>query len=163
MKKLPIYVKYKPSETQERAYAIGCVLGCDYRKLEEWIYSGVAGVPDVDDAFKERLVADDRLAVFFKAGRAGREIPVWAWGWRWGDLPESGKSRNWADDRNEPGVSCIHVEGDDWESSSSTFEMFNKKGRTKVYCAGWTVMHARGSDSEPLLAGAIRIAKPKGA
>jgi hypothetical protein len=132
---------------QIAAYETGKLVGRSVERLTEWIYSGQV---------TDEMVEDPSLAVFFEAGRAGKAMPVWATGWRWGALPASGVSHNFADNRDEAGVSCMAVDGVDWDPNGNTFEMFNA-GRKKVILSGWTVRHARGSDGEPLLAGAAEV------
>lgn len=93
---------------------------------------------------------------FFMAGGAGNPLPSWETGWRYGQLPEGGRSRNFRDDRFEPGVSLAHLDGVG-DTSDGTYRLFNNGGK-KVEVAGWLII-PKGSDGEPILVGAIDISQ----
>ncbi len=114
------------------------------------------GVLDEDrrllDAFLDR---GDAVFTFLAAGLSREHQPFWTWGWRLGTLPASGRSWNYRDKQWEPGVSMMRVEGA-YTPFPVIFAAFNAAGRSRIYAAGWLVMHRRGSDGEPLLAEPVR-------
>ena len=100
---------------------------------------------------------DDVLGLFWRAGWRGEPVPRWVEAERYGGLPSSGRSRNYADSRTEAGVSVARVldpDADDgyrWAMGS-----WGAADRPTVRVAGW-LHHRRGSDGEPLLVGAITL------
>jgi len=103
------------------------------------------------------MSCDDMLALshaalaFLNAGMRGADMPRWVTGWRYGEVPEGGRSRNFRDNRYEDGVSMAYVDGLG-DTSDGTYRIFNGHGR-KVAVGGWLIA-ARGSDGEPLVVGA---------
>lgn len=88
----------------------------------------------------------------FEMGREGAEPPRWVMAERIGKLPTEGRSKNFAEDRMERGVSVLRIVGEP-QSDVGTYEMFNPG--EKRYIAGWLV--GLGSDGEPLLADAVDL------
>lgn len=88
----------------------------------------------------------------FTAGREGGMTPEWVIAERIGPPPKGGRSKNFADDRMERGVSVLRVVGKD-KKDVGTFEMFNDGQR--FYVAGWEI--GKGSDGEPLLVDVISM------
>jgi hypothetical protein len=88
----------------------------------------------------------------FEMGREGAEPPRWVMAERIGKLPTEGRSKNFAEDRMERGVSVLRIVGEP-QSDAGTYEMFNPG--EKRYVAGWLV--GLGSDGEPLLADAVDL------
>jgi hypothetical protein len=112
--------------------------------------------------YDHRLVEFGDLAVFLNAGIAGADMPIWTYGWRYGDLPESGRSYNYRDQFAEYGVSMMSVVGSE-SMPDGTFALFNARGRKRVWAMGWLVTHRKGSDGEAMLVDAVRIKRPVGA
>jgi hypothetical protein len=88
----------------------------------------------------------------FEAGVLGHPCPQWVTGWRYGTIPASGHSRNWRDDRWEPGVSIMALDTDTMPQTDGTFALFNAD-RPRVRIGGWLI-GLRGSDGERLVVGA---------
>jgi hypothetical protein len=88
----------------------------------------------------------------FEMGREGAEPPRWVMAERIGKLPTEGRSKNFAEDRMERGVSVLRIVGEP-QSDVGTYEMFNPG--EKRYVAGWLV--GLGSDGEPLLADTVDL------
>ena len=88
----------------------------------------------------------------FEMGREGAEPPRWVMAERIGKLPTEGRSKNFAEDKMERGVSALRIVGEP-QSDVGTYEMFNPG--EKRYIAGWLV--GLGSDGEPLLADAVDL------
>ena len=88
----------------------------------------------------------------FEMGREGAEPPRWVMAERIGKLPIEGRSKNFAEDKMERGVSALRIVGEP-QSDVGTYEMFNPG--EKRYIAGWLV--GMGSDGEPLLADAVDL------
>ncbi len=93
----------------------------------------------------------------FEMGREGAEPPRWVMAERIGKLPTEGRSKNFAEDKMERGVSALRIVGEP-QSDVGTYEMFNPG--EKRYIAGWLV--GLGSDGEPLLADAIDLGPVSG-
>jgi len=93
----------------------------------------------------------------FEMGREGAEPPRWVMAERIGKLPTEGRSKNFAEDRMERGVSVLRIVGEP-QSDVGTYEMFNPG--EKRYVAGWLV--GLGSDGEPLLADAVDLGPVSG-
>ena len=88
------------------------------------------------------------LGWWFEEGVESDTLPIWTVGWRYGNVPQSGQSYNYRDNRSEPGISMMQVEGSADEPDGS-FELFNSD-LPRVRLNGW--LSARtGSDGEPLL------------
>lgn len=84
--------------------------------------------------------------LFFLAGFIGRQ-PEWRTGYRYGEIPESGRSANHADGTWEDGVSCICLDAD----RESIYDVtLGWQGIEKIKIGGWYIGGA-GSDGEPLL------------
>jgi hypothetical protein len=93
----------------------------------------------------------------FEMGREGAEPPRWVMAERIGKLPTEGRSKNFAEDRMERGVSVLRIVGEP-QSDVGTYEMFNPG--EKRYVAGWLV--GLGSDGEPLLADTVDLGPVSG-
>ena len=74
-------------------------------------------------------------------------------GWRYGDIPESGVSRNFREETAENGVSMMALDDmPDPSPASKVYEMLNSQGKKKVRVEGY--FNGYGSDGEPLVIGA---------
>lgn len=93
---------------------------------------------------------------FFTAGFNGRD-PEWVEAVRYGEIPEGGRSINWADHSWEPGVSCVRILRDGISTNSLydyTLGLYG--GRELIKVAGWWLGQS-GSDGEPCLIGCIKV------
>jgi len=86
---------------------------------------------------------------FFEAGRAGYELPTYGTGWRYGAIPESGRSYNYRDDRLERGVSVMQLDGG--EKIKTLAELNSLSTRPIVRVSGYVNPSDCGGDGEPLL------------
>jgi len=86
---------------------------------------------------------------FFEAGRNGYEMPEHVTGWRYGPVPESGRSNNYRDGRLERGVSVMQLEGA--AKVKTLAELHSLSSRKKVRVAGYLNPNDVGGDGEPLL------------
>lgn len=93
---------------------------------------------------------------FYEAASHGYDKPVLSFGWRYGDVPESGVSTNFREGRSEAGVSMMKVAHSEYRPDD-TFAMFNAKGRPKVWVTGWVLDRKRGSDGEALMVGVKKV------
>jgi hypothetical protein len=100
----------------------------------------------------------DAKTRFFEAGFYGDDIPQIVRGWRWGKIPEAGKSTNFRDNRYEKGISLMALEGEKSTQGASLYQTFNAQGKKKVWVEGYYV--GRGADGEPLVIDAKEIKKP---
>jgi len=133
-----------------QAYEMGAKAKADgYRSQRE--YFAPMSMSDL-----EALPLDDPgWTAFFKAGFEGRSMPEYVTGWRYGEIPEAGKSANFRDQQFESGVSLMRLDGEETASGAKIYEAFNRRGKM-IHVGGWLV--GRGSDGEPLLVGARKIA-----
>lgn len=92
---------------------------------------------------------------FFEAGFDGRK-PEWVTAIRYGEIPESGHSTNWATGDSEGGVSCLKIirKESDYNLGHPLYEL---QGVKKIVVEGWYFGDC-GSDGEPL----ILFARKKG-
>ena len=119
-----------------------------------WADGEIPGVPD----FASVPFNDPVLGAFVSAGMAGREMPPFVTGWRYGEVPAGGRSTNFREGAAERGVSVMHIDMPGFQPSEAmgTYEAFNE--REKVYVSGFLV--GKGADGEPILVGVKKISKP---
>lgn len=84
--------------------------------------------------------------------RKNGALPEYKEGWRYGNIPDGGRSYNFAENKPEMGVSMMQVEGGN--RAPGLFSMFNS-GRPKVRVGGYDI--GKGSDGEALLLSAKEI------
>lgn len=103
-------------------------------------------------------VTDSKWSAFFEAGFYGRE-PEWVQAIRYGEIPESGYSINWAEGTRESGVSCVKIirQESDRDYKSIYDITLGGQGFEKITVEGW-YFGGTGSDGEPLLIGARKTA-----
>ena len=89
---------------------------------------------------------------FYEAGRRG-ETPEYVVGWRKGKIPDLGRSKNYANNSLENGVSLAYAHNrTDMETSPMT--MIGVSNRKKTYVSGWAFPKSRwGSDGEIVVVG----------
>ncbi len=136
----------EPTAAMIRAHQIGAEIGPSYDALERACYAG--RVPHA-------IIEDHVLLACLDAGCAGRPMLRWVRAWRYGDLPESGRSHDYRDNCQLPGVSVMEV----YEAGAladETFVLLNGD-RPRREVEGWLI-HRRGSDGEHLLVGARYVA-----
>lgn len=104
---------------------------------------------------------EDFMAVgygeFFHAGFIGRE-PEWVTAFRYGEIPEEGRSINWAENKWEPGVSVVAIINDveDAECLTTKQVVYSMMGRERIIVQGWYLGNY-GSDGEPTLWGCVKV------
>jgi hypothetical protein len=98
----------------------------------------------------------------FEAGLNGREKPQWINGWRYGTIPDNGRSMNFAEGRLENGLSIMATDTG-LSTQSMSFEMFGGSRRSgeKIYVSGFLNTNGTGGDGEPLLMWAKETGKVK--
>jgi len=114
-----------------------------------WSYGWYTGLPDADAYFGSD---DAGVQGFLLAGWLGLEGPEIATGTRLGNVPPSGRSRNYRDGEWERGVSMLTVNGS-CAVSDGTFELWQQLAgadRPLVHVRG-ILLPFLGSDGEPLL------------
>lgn len=116
----------------------------DRRFWEDRINEG----KNADIAPEDAFYGNDDAARLFEMGLNGRE-PEYVTGWRYGKLPESGRSYNFRDQQNEKGVSLMALHGEPIGGIAKTYEMFNSKGKPIVHVSGW--LSGYGADGEPIV------------
>jgi hypothetical protein len=111
-----------------------------------------------EDIYKEEPILDweiygNEMAPesdeFFKSGYYGISKPSLNVGWRFGDAPESGRSRNFAEDRSERGVSFMQTGGED--KLEGMYELMNSGGNKRIRWYVGLQLEARGADGEALM------------
>lgn len=132
-------------------------------KLQAYIDSAYAlgekakqmGVNSMNEAYRnnelfsslERFDLPENVA--FDAAINGKPKPYWVNGWRYGEIPTSGSSKNFTEGIMESGVSVIATDNG-LATEGIGFEMFTKV-KTKIYLSGFLNTKKTGSDGEPLL------------
>lgn len=140
-------------EKMDRAYQAGIKCG----EMGEIDYVGFGHYGQFWESLGESpFQPDARLDAAFCAGQCGTEMPRKVRGWRYGDIPASGRSYNGRDDEYEAGVSVMAVYGVG-ETQDHVSALFIADGRPRVEVEGWLVTHTVGGDGEPLLVGCKRI------
>lgn len=117
------------------------------QSLEEIVYS---------DAYPEWMFTDFNASVFFEAGRQGYDPPQYATGWRYGDVPASGRSMNYQSGCLEKGVSVMQLEGQDKVKTLAELRG-SFDDRPKVRIGGWVNPIDVGGDGEPLLLACAKL------
>lgn len=92
--------------------------------------------------------------ILFYMGYYGSPID-WITGWRYGDIPEPGKSYNYRDRYWEMGVSLAYDDVDE-ETKDKVSLLFIRQGRELVHISGLWIPF-KGSDGEPLVIFAEKI------
>jgi hypothetical protein len=137
----------QPSQDLINAYNLGRKL--QGKTWEEIIYGDM--VPTYD-------ILDLEANLFLNCGLRGLDMPRWVTGWRFGHIPESGRSYNYRDSKPEKGVSVMALDDDDARPADKVSALFiAAERRPVVKVAGWLNPFATGSDGEPLLVGAVEI------
>ena len=102
----------------------------------------------------------------FEAGVDDRDMPRYANGWRYGDIPiayeegEAPRSYDYRDNEVLDGVSMVEIEGEEPTGDCVSLAFIECEGRPVVHAAGW-VSHTRGPDDEPLIIEPRVIEDPK--
>ena len=143
------------------------------KKIKYWIDSydiGKEYKKEYDDleyalrAFLDDYDADSIDAEFFVLGFNGKEKPVPAEGWRYGEFTDYGDSKNHASGNLESGISlmAVYVKGILKDKASTASELFMPKTKKKFYVKGYWTPDIWGSDGEPLMLVATHMKeKPK--
>lgn len=124
-------------------------LGKEYAKRFDDETSALNAMP-MDEL--EDFACIDGFSEFFRAGFTGRE-PEWVEAIRYGDIPKCGYSINYADNKREPGVSCIRIirkQGDEDYNSVYDVTLGIGDDRDKIRIHGW-YLGGVGSDGEPCI------------
>jgi len=122
------------------AYEQGKKAATDYATITDAVYGG---------AFDGAM--DPVESIAWTMGFEGREL-VEVTGWRYGDIPESGRSVNYIDHSYERGVSLMALDGDDMVPAVASIVASNRPVvRVRGYLSGY------GYDGEPLVIGAVKI------
>jgi len=94
--------------------------------------------------------AEPMQRAFIEAGLYGTEKPKISIGWRYGNIPEGGRSHNFAEDKAEPGVSFMQIK--DEEMNLGFAGTAHRESNTPIVIAvGYIHPEERGSDGEPLM------------
>lgn len=120
-----------------------------FRAAMDYDYDIVAGMmEDIEEwGPKTQFIREQ----FFKAGFYG-DVPEYVSAVRYGEIPESGRSKNWAEGTLEQGVSVIGIvrKENDFEMKSMYDVTLGMQDIKKYEVRGW-FLGRTGSDGEPLL------------
>lgn len=136
-------------KTWQEAYDMGAKMAEEYDNENAALWALPYGALDFE------IVGVDQ---FFHAGFIGRE-PEWVEAIRYGEIPEEGRSINWAEHSWEPGVSCVKIirsEADVEAASLYDYTLGAFGDREKIRVAGWW-LGLSGSDGEPTLLGCVKL------
>lgn len=95
--------------------------------------------------------ADLGCLIAMQAGYLGQPMPYKVTGWRYGHIPACGQSRNFADDRLEPGISLMETDCGLKTQDGISGLFIAASGRPVVRVEGYLNTVATGSDGEPLV------------
>ena len=156
----------KITKAMRQAYDMGQKAKEIYEYTEAFWRDAVYGNLPVEFSAEEQELAADIAAdqynnthdldQLFREGFRGANFPEIATGWRWGEIPEVGKSYNFRDDFYESGVSMAYVEGLG-DTSNKIYNIFNGGGK-KTFLMG-LMLSVKGSDGEPLMIACKKIEK----
>jgi hypothetical protein len=133
------------STKHQKAYDFGREVAHKNIDLTELAY-GMHG-----EAMKKRfndIMMNHETATLFDMGYNGEELQ-YVTGWRYGEIPENGRSINFRDQKYEKGVSLMAIDGEEPTGAARLYEAFNSLGKQKIRVGGWLV--GRGGDGEPLV------------
>jgi len=138
----------KTQEQIDKYYRLGQKMAIKYNGDEKIMAWNEGDLGDWLVSYDSEL-----FKIAFFAGFDGKSKPIYAKGWRYGDIPESGCSKNHAENKPEPGVSMMAIETeegkiikmDHWLSEA----WLAADRQKKIYYDGWYV--GNGSDGEPCL------------
>ena len=120
-----------------------------FRAAMDYDYDIVAGmIEDIEEwGPKTQFIREQ----FFKAGFYG-DVPEYVSAVRYGEIPENGRSKNWAEGTLEQGVSVIGIvrKENDFEMKSMYDVTLGMQDIKKYEVRGW-FLGRTGSDGEPLL------------
>jgi len=106
----------------------------------------------------ESYFFDFTLNFFFECGYKGYEFPQYVQGWRYGNIPESGQSYNFRDQKPEQGVSVMEVYGlKNGVVDKISLMFIGAQDRGVVKVEGYLNPFAYGSDGEYLLVDAKEV------
>jgi len=114
----------------------------------------------IDEAIEKSV--DDIWTAFFSAGFCGCDMPVYATGYRYGDIPERGYSENYRDNTLEAGVSVAKLTRNvprGWGGPTETVDKVSLAfiaHRKRIRVQGWVMTHTCGADGEPVMVGTSR-------
>ena len=109
-----------------------------------------------DPDLGEYYVYNSNLQRWYYAG-ARDEMPEYRLAIRYGDIPEEGRSRNWATGELERGVSAVDFLTDKTQGKQTIYDaIYGIQDATKNIIGGWD-FGIFGSDGEPLLVGATNV------
>lgn len=118
--------------------------------------SGFNQFYDEDPDLAEYYVYNSNLQRWYYAG-ARDEMPEYRLAIRYGDIPEGGRSRNWATGELERGVSAVDFLTDKTQGKQTIYDaIYGIQDATKNIIGGWD-FGIFGSDGEPLLVGAKNV------
>jgi len=153
---IPLEMINAPSKYLDDAYELGMKakqINPDINKWARGAYEKELG------AFPWEMEKGPAWEAFFEAGNRGYEKPPVATGYRYGDLPDKGRSWNHRDHIPEYGVSMAEVDhpiAGSWSDPIS--KMFiEAQGRPRVDVGGYLHPLRTGADGEPLLVGAGKL------
>lgn len=148
-----------PSDRQQRMWDKGKAMRDEVG--EEYSFrSALRDVSMRDESWADYLegMQHDKDEAFFKAGFIDRQ-PEYVQAVRFGEIPESGKSTNWATMESEGGVSTVGILRDGNTDIASLYDyIYGVQGTDKLLVEGWYFGFA-GSDGEPLIHNAKVIGK----
>lgn len=139
-----------PTERMIAAFKEGKELSKLYGGKDSYWYKVLTGEAPTPKSYNYEA-QPGILSDFFEAGIIGEDLPKPVIGWRYGDIPPTGKSYNYRDQYTEYGVSLMQVEGE--PIGKNAFALFGGSNRNKRYVKGYLI-ERRGSEGEPLIIGA---------
>ena len=138
-------MKVEITDWMNKAYEIGKKLREQYPDYDDLMTLSMYERPDeLDNGWTVTELN------FMSAGFLGKEKPYIVTGWRYGKIPSSGMSYNYAADRPENGVSLMETDNG-MKSEDLLSAAFISANRKVVRVIGILNTFEKGSDGEPLV------------
>lgn len=126
----------------KRAHESGRLAATKYERIREAVYA----------EYNDSMSSVEGIA--WTMGFEGRELRE-VTGWRYGNIPECGRSVNYRDNEYEVGVSLMALDGEDRQTVQMIAEGMSASDRPVVRVRGY--LSGYGACGEPLVIGAEEI------
>ena len=120
-------------------------------KINKFYGMGRDASLNADEIDELMALGDDLQVISFVAGQKNLPKPHIVTGWRYGNIPASGRSFNHRDGFCEQGVSVMATDEDDETQDKISAFFVEISGKPKIKITGYLNTISKGSDGEPLL------------
>lgn len=123
-----------------------------YDRNDEWKwFEDIYGINDkLDEILEKFSYAEPAERAFIESGLYETENPKITIGWRYGNIPEGGRSHNFAENKAESGVSFMQIKDEEMNLGMAGME-HRESGTPIIFAVGYIHPETRGGDGEPLM------------